>query len=264
MKLFSATLHGEARRWYHNLPAASITSMDQFEEIFLARWVLKLEDIQSLLKGLECIKQTEYETVRVFGVRFQRLLYQILESHCPKGKYLMYLYTNGLLGHLSFLLNKKGPKTLTKAHNMATQIEVNLSLSKTNDHTTDTLSLIKLVSSETFTDDSQERREQVLFDQQNEDVIKEQEPKQDDKASTCAPPSDQAIQGPISPAQQKNNEDSRFPFQDPNDTSSLDSENEGEMETLRKVPCCTIKDGVIPKDENVTHAKNTEVLEAPT
>jgi hypothetical protein len=131
MKLFSATLHGESRRWYDNLPAASITSMDQFEEIFLARWALKLEDIQSLLKGLECIKQTEYETVRVFGFRFQRLLYQIPESHRPKGKYLMYLYTNGLLGHLSFLLNKKGPKTLPEAHNMAIQIEVNLSLSKT-------------------------------------------------------------------------------------------------------------------------------------
>jgi hypothetical protein len=75
MKLFSASLHGEARRWYDNLPAASITSMDHFEEIFLARWVMKLEDIQSLLKGLECIKQTEDEIIRVFGVRFQRLLY---------------------------------------------------------------------------------------------------------------------------------------------------------------------------------------------
>ena len=27
MKLFSASLHGEARRWYDNLPAANITSM---------------------------------------------------------------------------------------------------------------------------------------------------------------------------------------------------------------------------------------------
>ena len=70
MKLFSASLHGEARKWYDSLPAASITSMDQFEEIFLVRWVLKLEDIQSLLKGLECIKQIEDETVKVFGVRF--------------------------------------------------------------------------------------------------------------------------------------------------------------------------------------------------
>jgi hypothetical protein len=119
MKLFSSTLHGEARIWYDNLPASSITSMDQFEEIFLVRWGLKLEDIQSLLKGLECIKKTEDETVRFFRVRFQRFLYQIPENHRPKDKYLMYLYTGVFLGHLSLLLNKKGPKTLTKAHNMA-------------------------------------------------------------------------------------------------------------------------------------------------
>jgi hypothetical protein len=56
MKLFFDSLHGEARRWYDNLPATNITSMDHFEEIFLARWVMKLEDIQSLLRGLERIK----------------------------------------------------------------------------------------------------------------------------------------------------------------------------------------------------------------
>jgi hypothetical protein len=130
MKLFSTTLHGNARRWYDNLPAASITSMDQLEETFLMSWGMKLEDIQLLLKGLEYIRQTEDETVRAFGVRFQMLLYQIPKSHCPEDKYLVYLYTNALLGHLSFLLNKKGPKTLAEAHNMAMRIEVNLSLSK--------------------------------------------------------------------------------------------------------------------------------------
>jgi hypothetical protein len=265
MKLFSASLHGEARRWYDNLPAASITSMDHFEEIFLARWVMKLEDIQSLLKGLECIKQTEDEIVRVFGVRFQRLLYQIPESHRPKDKYLVYLYANGLQGHLSFLLNKKNPKTLAEAHNMAIRIEKNLSLSRTNDHTMDTLSLIKLVSLETFVEDPQERREQV-FDQQNEDVIKEQEPKQDDEVSTCTPPSDKAIQEPVSPAQQNDNEVSCFPFQDTDDTLFLDSENEGEMKALNEmdIPCCTIEDKeAIHEDETITHAENAKVLEAP-
>jgi hypothetical protein len=43
---------------------------------------------------------------------------------------------------------------------------------------------------ETFVEDTQERREQV-FNQQNEDVIEEQEPEQDDEVSTCAPPSDE-------------------------------------------------------------------------
>jgi hypothetical protein len=265
MKLFSASLHGEARRWYDNLPAASITSMDHFEEIFLARWVMKLEDIQSLLKGLECIKQTEDQIVRVFGARFQRLLYQIPESHCPKDKYLVYLYTNGLQGHLSFLLNKKNPKTLAEAHNIAIRIEKNLSLSRTNDHTMDTLSLIKLVSLETFVEDPQERREQV-FDQLNEDVIKEQRPKQDDEVPTPAPHSDEVIQEPVSPTQQSEDEVSCFPLQDSDDTLFLDSENEGEMKILNEmdIPCCTIEDKeAIHEDETIIHAENAKVLKAP-
>jgi hypothetical protein len=135
INLFSATphgnarKHGNARRWYDNLPAASITSMDQLEETFLMSWGMKFEDIQLLLQGID-IRKTEDETIRAFGVSFQMLLYQIPRSHCPEDKYLVYLYTNALLGNLSFLLNKKGPKTLTEAHNMAMQIEVNLSLPK--------------------------------------------------------------------------------------------------------------------------------------
>jgi hypothetical protein len=36
-KLFSATLHYNARRWYDGLPNANITSMDQLEEFFLEK-----------------------------------------------------------------------------------------------------------------------------------------------------------------------------------------------------------------------------------
>ena len=39
MKLFSTTLRGNAKKWYHDLPDASITSMNQLEEIFLEEWV---------------------------------------------------------------------------------------------------------------------------------------------------------------------------------------------------------------------------------
>jgi hypothetical protein len=261
MKLFSASLDGGARRWYDNLPAASITSMDCFEEIFLAKWAMKIEDIQSLLKELEGIKQTEPETVRAFGARFQKLLYQIPQSHRPEDKYLVYLYTNGLQGHLSFLLYKKNPKTLAEAHNMAIQIEKSLFLTGTN--AMDTLSLIKLVSIETLAEDPQERREQVL-DQQNEDVIKEQEPKQDDEVSTGAPPSDEVIQEPVSLVQQSKDEVSCFPLQNSDDTMFLDSEDEGEKKDLNEVdgPCCAIKDKeAVHEDETMTHVENTEVLE---
>ena len=95
MKLFSASLHGEARRWYNDLPAASINFMDLFEKNFLAKWTMKIEDIQSLLKELEGMRQTEFEIVRAFCARFQKLLYQIPRGHRPEDKYLVYLYTNG-------------------------------------------------------------------------------------------------------------------------------------------------------------------------
>jgi hypothetical protein len=84
---------------------------------------MEMEDIQSLLKELEDVKQAESETVRDYCARFRKSLYQIPHGCRPEDKYLVYLYTNGLQVHLSFLLDKKKPKTLPEAHKMAMQIE---------------------------------------------------------------------------------------------------------------------------------------------
>jgi hypothetical protein len=130
MKLFSATLHGNARKWYDGLPNASITSMDQLEETFLKRWNIKIEDIHMLIKKLEHMKQTQNETVREFTTRLENLLHQIPRSHHPKDKYLADLYTNALSVHLGFLLSKKRPRTIQEAYHMAIQIEANISLFK--------------------------------------------------------------------------------------------------------------------------------------
>jgi hypothetical protein len=263
MKLFSTSLDGEARRWYDNLPAASINSMEIFEEVFLAKWTMKMEDVQSLLKEIEGIKQKESDIVRAFYARFQKVLYQIPPSHRPEEKYLVYLYTNGLQGHLSFLLNKKKLETFPEAHDMAIQIEKSLFMTKTD--AMDTLSLIKLVSHGKFVEDTQERGEQV-FDQQNEDMDEEQEPEQDDEVSTCAPPFDEAIQESFSPTQQKKEEVSCILSQDSNDTLFHDPKSEEEIEALDEVdvPCCAIKDEeAIHDDEEIMHAENTKAIEAP-
>jgi len=75
MKLFFATIHGNARRWYDNLPDASITTMEQFEKTFLERWGIQSEDIPTLFKELEHIKQAEDEIVGDFHDRFENMLY---------------------------------------------------------------------------------------------------------------------------------------------------------------------------------------------
>jgi hypothetical protein len=289
MKLFSTTLHGNARKWYDDLLVASITSMDQLEEIFLKKWGMKLEDIQTLLKRLQYAKQTENETVWDFRDKFERLLYQIPRDHYPEDKYLVYLFTNALLVHLGFLLSKKRPKTLYEAGNMAMQIEANIFLSKEEhifslgtkindpEDTSDTLSLERLVSLETFTVDFQEEGEQV-FDQRNakgkaldevfqeqgivENTVEELEPKQDDEVSTCPPP-DEAIHEPFPPAQEEENEVSCFPFQDVDNTLFHDSESEGEVESSNEVDllCCTVEDeGATHEDETLMHVEDTQVL----
>jgi hypothetical protein len=130
MKLLSATLHGNDREWYDDLPHASIASMEQLEETFLKRWGIKLEDIQMILKRLEYIKQNKNETVREFQDRFEILLWKIPRSHHLEDKYIAYLYTNALLVHLGFLLSKNGPKTIHEAYHMAIEIEANISLFK--------------------------------------------------------------------------------------------------------------------------------------
>jgi hypothetical protein len=258
MKLFSASLHEEAKKWYDSLPAASITSMDHFEEIFLERWALKLEDVQTLLKELEGVRQENGEFVKFFGTKFQKLFHQIPESHRPGGKFLVYLFTNGLQAHLSFLLNKRKPETLEEARNMAIQIERNLLSRGISSFTMDALTLMRIVSHENFDENTQEVKERV-FNQQNENVIEEQELERNDEVSTCAPPADEIIQEPVSPVQQSEDEVSHFPLQNSNNTVLLDSKEEEEMEASDKieVPCRAIE------DEETTHAENTRVLEVP-
>jgi hypothetical protein len=97
-------------------------------------------------------------------------------------------------------------------------------------------------------------------------MIKELEPKKNDEVSTCSPPSDEAIQVSISPAQKMDDEVSCFPFPYFNDTLFHDSENEGEMKSLNEVniPCCTIEDkGAVHEDETIMHVEDTQVLKAP-
>jgi hypothetical protein len=126
-----------------------------------------------LIKRLEYVKQTKNESIREFHDRFENLLWKIPRSHCPKDKYLSYLYTNALLVHLGFLLSKRGPKTLHEAYHMAIEIETNISLFKEGHlFTLDTLSLKRLVSLETFTSNFQERREQVI----NRQEVEEKDP----------------------------------------------------------------------------------------
>jgi hypothetical protein len=244
MILFANTLHGYAREWYYNLPDASITSMDQFEEVFLKKWGIKSEDIPILLKNFQDIKQRENETLFDFQSRFEDTLYQILNSHRPGRKYVVHHYTHAILAHLGVPLRKRAPKTLDEAYGMAKEIKNNIFSSGINDLcTSGTLTMESLYSHKDLVDDFQEEGKQtVIQHEQNEDVDEEQEPEQDDEVSTYSSPTDEVMQEPVSPVQQSEEEVSHFLFQDANDTVYSEDEEEMEASDEVEVPCCTIKD----------------------
>jgi hypothetical protein len=100
-------------------------------------------------------------------------------------------------------------------------------------------------------------------------MAEEQEPediKHDNEVLICAPPSDEAIQEPISPAKEEESEVSHFPFQNLDNALCYDSEKQEEMESSNEVdiPCSTVEDeGATHEDETMMHAKDTQVLKAP-
>jgi hypothetical protein len=272
MKLFSATLHGNARKWYDSLPDANITSMDQLEEVFLKRWNIK-ENPSILLDRLNYIKKNENETVREFHTRFQKLSQQLPRTYRPGPQFLLFLYIRAFSRQSGFLLDKKGPRSIQESYDMATEVKANISSSKEEysfvpevkiddpKDTPDILSLERIASLETFVKEFPKRWEQVINQQEveerdldegyqsheeekefihdstedNEDLVEEREPeniKHDDEVLMCAPPSDKAIQDPIPPAQEEENEVNHFPFQGFDDTLFYDSEGEEVKEPL--------------------------------
>jgi hypothetical protein len=65
------------------------------KRVFLARWTMEMEDIQSLIKELEDIKQAESETVRAYWLLgSEKSLFQIPLGCRPKDR----------VPHLSFIL----------------------------------------------------------------------------------------------------------------------------------------------------------------
>jgi hypothetical protein len=268
MILFANTLHGYAREWYYNLPDASITSMDQFEEVFLEKWGIKSEDIPILLQKFQDIKQRENETLFDFQNRFEGTLYHIPDSHRPEREYVVHHYTHAIWPHLGLPLRKRAPKTLDEAYCMAKEIRDNISSSGINDlFTSGTLTMESLYSHENIVDDFQEEGKQTIIQHEMiEDVAEETESEQNDEGSISVPPSDEAIQESFSPAQQKEDEVSCFSSMISNDTLFHDSEREEEMQSLDKmeVPCCaTENEEAIHEDEEMTHAENIKLLEIP-
>jgi hypothetical protein len=72
MRLFASSLTEEALDWFRVLPNNHITSFEAFAKLFKDRWSTK-EDGGALGAQFNQIKKREYETVKEFITRFDKL-----------------------------------------------------------------------------------------------------------------------------------------------------------------------------------------------
>jgi hypothetical protein len=81
MKILSAMLYYNVKKWYDNLHEANITTMEQFEKFFLEKWGIQQEDIPILLEELKHIRQLRMKLsenyrldLRTCYIRFLRVI----------------------------------------------------------------------------------------------------------------------------------------------------------------------------------------------
>jgi hypothetical protein len=72
MRLFASSLTEESLDWFRALPDNHITSYEAFAKLFKDRWSTK-EDGGTLGAQFNQIKKREYETVKEFITRFDKL-----------------------------------------------------------------------------------------------------------------------------------------------------------------------------------------------
>jgi molybdopterin-guanine dinucleotide biosynthesis protein A len=129
-----------------------------------------------LLKKLNHINKNENDIVREFHTRFQKLSQQIPRTYRPRPQFLIFLYIRAFSRQSKLMLDKKGPRSIQEAYDMATEVEANISSSKEEqsfvpevniDEPKDTPDILKKIHFlETFVEEFLKRLEQGINKQE--------------------------------------------------------------------------------------------------
>jgi hypothetical protein len=127
MRLFLASLTGDARKWSTKLPRKSLTTCEDLEQVFLKRWGV-MENMASLYSQYLKICKQDDEDVREFNDRFNTLLGRIEPNFQPESAILQQ-YLDSFEGDFQSTLKNRFPTNLEEAQDGACHIEENLKLS---------------------------------------------------------------------------------------------------------------------------------------
>jgi hypothetical protein len=125
IRMFSLSLGGKVKDWFKNLPAASIRNFHQFMQVFLDRWVIRV-NVFLILEEYEHLKRKPGETVHQFSARFNKVYHAIpADIRPPPGSAHLH-YPDAFDPEMAFQLRERNTASLEEMQSIAVDVETNL------------------------------------------------------------------------------------------------------------------------------------------
>jgi hypothetical protein len=125
IRMFALSLGGKVKDWFKNLPAASIRNFHQFMQVFLDRWVIRV-NVFLILEEYEHLKRKPGETIHQFSARFNKVYHAIpADIRPPPGSAHLH-YPDAFDPEMTFQLRERNTASLEEMQSIAVDVETNL------------------------------------------------------------------------------------------------------------------------------------------
>lgn len=125
MRLFVQTFGGEVRKWFRNLPARSIPTLEDLKRQFLERWEVKKDPLK-IKSEYTKIKRNAGESVQDYYIRFNAVYNAIPDDLKPTRKSALLKFPDGFDLDMAYQLRERDLTTLEEMQKIVVSVEANL------------------------------------------------------------------------------------------------------------------------------------------
>ena len=126
--MFVQSLDGEVRKWFRELPANSITLIEELHDVFMRQWGDR-KDHTYYITEFGDLRRKNDETISAFSKCFRKMYGRIPAKIKPSETSAKLTYTNAFDHEFSLHLRERRPITLLNMQEAALEVESNISAS---------------------------------------------------------------------------------------------------------------------------------------
>jgi hypothetical protein len=128
-RVFVQSLDGQARKWFKELPANSITGIEQLDEVFLKHWGER-RDLLYYISEFGNLKREDGESVSDFIKRFNKMFGKIPAEIKPSDASAKITFSAAFDSEFCLILRERRSATLALMQDAALEVESNITASQ--------------------------------------------------------------------------------------------------------------------------------------